>query len=84
MGRILVFGFLFAPMFFFGIFPEGWENAVIYYNDFESADGKAKTNPLGMEEFLPPLSSGFIGKGCISQSRKVLFCVPLSFLLTNY
>jgi hypothetical protein len=70
MGRILVFGFLFAPMFFFGIFPEGWENAVIYYNDFESADGKAKTNPLGMEEFLPPLSSGFIGKGCISQSRK--------------
>ncbi|MFA4015468.1 MAG: hypothetical protein RUDDFDWM_000551 [Candidatus Fervidibacterota bacterium] len=71
MERILVFGFLFAPILFSGIFPEGREKAVIYYNDFESEDGKAKINLVRMDEHLPFLSSeGFIGKGCLSQNRR--------------
>lgn len=58
--------FLFLVSFLFaGILPDGYENMVIYFNDFESESGKAGFNPLGLRENLnrSALGDGLLGKG---------------------
>ncbi len=65
----MAFLFSIVSFLFSGILPQGFEKQVIYHNDFEQENGLAILNPLGIVEHIqqPSLTSGFLGKGYLSQ-----------------
>lgn len=72
IAKLLILSLFVSPLFS-DILPEGWEKFVIYYNDFEK-DGKARINPLKIEEIFSTdsLANGLLGKGYLCAEGKGL------------
>jgi len=68
----IFFSFLIISIFSEEIFvPESIKGNVVYYNDFEKTDGKAKINQWNLKENLNPshIDEGLFGKGYLSSSN---------------
>jgi len=69
---IIFFTFLIVSSFCEEILvPESIKGSVIYYNDFEKPDGKAKINYWNLKENinLSHINEGVFGKGYLSSSK---------------